>query len=155
TAVPAAGYEVDLLPGRGLRRGIRPRDLLVDVGAVGAAVVAVLRALVIVIRRRPRVVVGVGGYASLPAVAAACLLRTPAVVHESDAQPGLANRIAVRLGARAAVSVPGTPLRGAVVTGNPIRPSVAAVRRRPVSPPLVAVVGGSLGARTINEAVLG
>ena len=47
---------------------------------------------------RPAVVVGVGGYASLPAVAAARLRRIPVVVHESDAHPGLANRIAVRLG---------------------------------------------------------
>jgi UDP-N-acetylglucosamine--N-acetylmuramyl-(pentapeptide) pyrophosphoryl-undecaprenol N-acetylglucosamine transferase len=61
----------------------------------------------------------------------------------------------VRLGARPAVTLPGTPLRGAVVTGNPIRPAIAAVERAPVAPPLVAVVGGSLGARSLNEAVLG
>jgi UDP-N-acetylglucosamine:LPS N-acetylglucosamine transferase len=77
------------------------------------------------------------------------------VVHEADAHPGLANRIAVRLGARAAVSLPGTPLPGAVVTGNPIRPAIAAVVRAPVAPPVVAVVGGSLGARSLNRAVLG
>jgi UDP-N-acetylglucosamine:LPS N-acetylglucosamine transferase len=81
--------------------------------------------------------------------------RIPAVVHEADAHPGLANRIAVRLGARAAVTLPGTPLPGAVVTGNPIRPAIAAVERAPVHPPLVAVVGGSLGARSLNQAVLG
>ena len=68
--------------------------------------------------------------------------------------PGLANRIAVRLGARAAVSFPGTPLRGAVVTGNPIRPAITAVRRHPVTPSLVAVVGGSLGARRVNDATV-
>jgi UDP-N-acetylglucosamine:LPS N-acetylglucosamine transferase len=79
----------------------------------------------------------------------------PAIVHEADAHPGLANRIAVRLGARAAVTLPGTPLPGAVVTGNPIRPAIAAVERAPVAPPLVAVVGGSLGARSLNQAVLG
>jgi UDP-N-acetylglucosamine--N-acetylmuramyl-(pentapeptide) pyrophosphoryl-undecaprenol N-acetylglucosamine transferase len=75
------------------------------------------------------------------------------VVHEQNAAPGLANRIAVRLGARAAVSLPGTPLPGAVVTGNPVRASVVAVQRHP-SPgrPLVAVFGGSLGARRINGA---
>jgi UDP-N-acetylglucosamine--N-acetylmuramyl-(pentapeptide) pyrophosphoryl-undecaprenol N-acetylglucosamine transferase len=75
------------------------------------------------------------------------------VVHEQNAAPGLANRIAVRLGARAAVSLPGTPLPGAVVTGNPVRAAVVAVERRP-SPdhPLVAVFGGSLGARRLNEA---
>jgi UDP-N-acetylglucosamine:LPS N-acetylglucosamine transferase len=100
-------------------------------------------------------VVGVGGYASLPALVAARVRRIPAVVHEADAHPGLANRIAVRLGARAAVTLPGTPLRGAVVTGNPIRPAIAAVDRAPVTPAMVAVVGGSLGARSLNRAVLG
>jgi UDP-N-acetylglucosamine--N-acetylmuramyl-(pentapeptide) pyrophosphoryl-undecaprenol N-acetylglucosamine transferase len=101
------------------------------------------------------VVVGVGGYASLPCLLAARLQRVPAVVHEQNAAPGLANRIAVRIGARAAISLPGTPLRGAVLTGNPIRPEVAAVERAPVEPPLVAVVGGSLGARRLNQAALG
>ena len=114
-----------------------------------------VRALVrIVARRRPAVVVGVGGYASLPGVVAARLRRIPVVVHESDAHPGLANRIAVSLGARPAVSLPGTPLRGAVVTGNPIRPEITAVVRTPVEPPMVAVVGGSLGSRRINDATL-
>jgi UDP-N-acetylglucosamine--N-acetylmuramyl-(pentapeptide) pyrophosphoryl-undecaprenol N-acetylglucosamine transferase len=109
----------------------------------------------IVRRRRPSVVVGAGGYASLPALVAARLWGVPMVIHESDAQPGLANRIAVRLGARAAVTLPQTPLRDAVVTGNPIRAAVAAVRRAPVVPPMLAVVGGSLGARSINDAALG
>ncbi len=61
----------------------------------------------------------------------------------------------MRLGATPAVTLPGTPLRGAVVTGNPIRPAIAAVERAPVAPPRIAVVGGSLGARSLNEAVLG
>src|SRR5213079_1321708 len=116
---------------------------------------AVVQAFAIVRRTRPRVVVGVGGYASLPALVAARVCRVPTVIHEADAHPGLANRIAVRLGARTAVSLPGTALPGAVVTGNPIRPAIAAVRRAPVAPPLVAVVGGSLGARSLNRAALG
>ena len=66
-----------------------------------------VRALAIVRRYRPRVVVGFGGYASFPCVFAARLLRVPVVVHEQDAAPGLANRIGVRLGARPAVSLPG------------------------------------------------
>ena len=80
---------------------------------------AVVRAWRIVARHRPRVVLGVGGYASLPCVVAARLRRIPAVVHEQNAAPGLVNRVAVRLGARAAVSLPGTPLRGAVAHGQP------------------------------------
>ena len=157
TAVPAAGYEIDLLPGRGFQRSLRsaPRS-----GATCARRSTRRsrspRASALVGRLRPRVVVGVGGYASLPALVAARAPAHPRGGARADAHPGLANRIAVRLGARAAVSLPGTPLRGAVVTGNPVRPAIAAVERRaPVAPPLVAVVGGSLGARSLNDAALG
>jgi undecaprenyldiphospho-muramoylpentapeptide beta-N-acetylglucosaminyltransferase len=155
TAVPAAGFAIDLLPGRGLERSLAPAAIGRNVRTTGDTAVAFARASALVGRLRPRVVVGVGGYASLPALVAARARGIPAVVHEADAHPGLANRIAVRLGARAAVTLPGTPLPGAVVTGNPIRPAIAAVRRAPVAPPLVAVVGGSLGARSLNRAVLG
>jgi undecaprenyldiphospho-muramoylpentapeptide beta-N-acetylglucosaminyltransferase len=152
TAVPAAGFTIDLLPGRGLQR----RLTVDNVGVVLKTGRAFGRAVRIVRARRPAVVVGVGGYASLPCLVAARLAGVPAVVHEQNAAPGLANRIAVRLGARAAVSLPGTPLPGAVVTGNPVRASVVAVERRPSADrPLVAVFGGSLGARRINEAAAG
>jgi UDP-N-acetylglucosamine--N-acetylmuramyl-(pentapeptide) pyrophosphoryl-undecaprenol N-acetylglucosamine transferase len=149
TAVPAAGFTIDLLPGRGLQRRLTVENLSVLVKTSRAFG----RAMRIVRQRRPEVVVGVGGYASLPCLVAARLQRIPTVIHEQNAAPGLANRIAVRLGARAAVSLPGTPLPDAVVTGNPVRAAVVAVERQP-SPdrPLVAVFGGSLGARRINEA---
>ena len=155
TAVPAAGFAVDLLPGRGLERALTPPAIVRNVRTAYDTLVAFARAHALVRRLRPRVVVGVGGYASLPALVAARARRIPAVVHEADAHPGLANRIAVRLGARAAVTLPATPLRGAVVTGNPIRPAIAGVDRAPVTPAMVAVVGGSLGARSLNRAVLG
>ena len=154
SAVPAAGFSIDLLPGRGLLRKVDPRSLLQNARTLWDTALAVVQAFGIVRRHHPAVVVGVGGYASLPAVIAARVLRIPVVVHEADAHPGLANRIAVRLGAVPAVTLPGTELPGAVVTGNPIRPAIAAVIRNPVDPPLVAVVGGSLGARSLNRAAL-
>lgn len=149
TAVPAAGITIDLLPGRGLQR----RLTMDNVAVVAKTARAFRMARRIVRRTRPEVVVGVGGYASLPCLVAARMRRIPTVVHEQNAAPGLANRIAARLGARAAVSLPGTPLPGAVVTGNPVRAAVVAVERRPSAEhPLIAVFGGSLGARRINEA---
>jgi undecaprenyldiphospho-muramoylpentapeptide beta-N-acetylglucosaminyltransferase len=154
TAVPAAGFAVELLPGRGLERSASPAAIGRNLRTAFDTVVAFARAWSSVGRLRPRVVVGVGGYASLPAVVAARARRIPTVIHEADARPGLANRIAVRLGARAAVTLPGTPLRGAVVTGNPIRPAIAGVVRAPTVPPRIAVVGGSLGARSLNQAAL-
>jgi UDP-N-acetylglucosamine--N-acetylmuramyl-(pentapeptide) pyrophosphoryl-undecaprenol N-acetylglucosamine transferase len=150
--VPEAGFAIDLLPGRGLQR----RLTLANVGAIVGAAAAVFQALVIVRRYRPRVVVGFGGYASLPCVVAARCWRVPLIVHEQDVAPGLANRIGVRLGARAAVSLPGTPLPHATLTGNPVRTSVAEVVRAPEhDPALLAVFGGAQGARSINRAALG
>ncbi len=152
TAVPDAGFRVELLPGRGLQR----RFTVANLRAAWQTVVATVRAFRLVGRLRPRVVVGLGGYASLPTIVAARLRRIPVVVHEQNAAPGLANRIATRLGARAAVSLPGTPLRGAVLTGNPVRAEIVAVERAPdAARPLLAVFGGSLGARRINDAALG
>ncbi|MBV8949921.1 MAG: undecaprenyldiphospho-muramoylpentapeptide beta-N-acetylglucosaminyltransferase [Actinobacteria bacterium] len=150
-AVPEAGFTIELLPVRGLRFRATVENVRVlwDASRSLAAAVRLVR------RARPQVVVGVGGYASLPCVAAARLLRIPTVVHEQNGAPGLANRIAVRLGARAAVSLPGTPLRGAVLTGNPVRRELVGLQRVPAEPPLVAVVGGSLGAGTLNDTALG
>jgi UDP-N-acetylglucosamine:LPS N-acetylglucosamine transferase len=155
TAVPAAGYGIDLLPGRGIRRSLSPSALVANIGAIVGLGGAFLRAIRLVGRRRPRVVLGVGGYASAPCVVAARLRRVPAVVHEQNAAPGIVNRLAVRLGARAASSLPDTALRGAVLTGNPVRAEIAGVVREPVTAPvLIVVVGGSLGARTLNDATL-
>lgn len=150
--VPAAGFAIDLLPGRGLQR----RFKLQNIEAIWSAATAVFRALGIVRRYRPQVVVGFGGYASLPCVVAARLLRVPVIVHEQDAAPGLANRIGVRIGARPAVSLPGTPLPRATLTGNPVRAAFAELERAPQhDPDLLAVFGGAQGARSINRAALG
>jgi UDP-N-acetylglucosamine--N-acetylmuramyl-(pentapeptide) pyrophosphoryl-undecaprenol N-acetylglucosamine transferase len=161
TAVPTAGFDIDLLPGRGIRRSVRPSAVAANLGAAWGLVRAFASSLGIVRRRRPRVVLGVGGYASLACVVVARLRRVPAVVHEQNAAPGLANRVAVRLGARSAIALVGTPLRGATLTGNPVRSEITGVcraereQRLPGLPVVVAVVGGSLGAARLNEAALG
>jgi undecaprenyldiphospho-muramoylpentapeptide beta-N-acetylglucosaminyltransferase len=150
--VPEAGFAIDLLPGRGLQR----RLSWANVEAVWGALVAFVRAFALVRRYRPQVVVGFGGYASLPCVAAARALGVPTLVHEQDAAPGLANRIGVRLGARPAVSLPDTPLPGATLTGNPVRSSILTVERVAArDPALLAVFGGAQGARTVNRAAAG
>jgi UDP-N-acetylglucosamine--N-acetylmuramyl-(pentapeptide) pyrophosphoryl-undecaprenol N-acetylglucosamine transferase len=151
TVVPDAGYAIDLLPGRGLQR----RLTLANVVTLWEALVATVRAIGLVRRVRPAVVVGFGSYAALPTVIAARLLRRPTVVHDRDAAPGLGNRIGVRLGARAATSLPTTALRGATLVGNPVRADLRNIARRPQTPPLVGFLGGSQGARTVNNAALG
>ncbi len=127
-----------------------------------------VQAVALLGRVRPAVVISVGGYASVAGALAAVVWRVPLVVAEQNAVPGLANRLAGRFAAACAVSFPGTPLRRAVVTGNPVRrpdpaPSTAVVAGRaaaraalglPADRFVVAVAGGSLGARRINQAVL-
>jgi undecaprenyldiphospho-muramoylpentapeptide beta-N-acetylglucosaminyltransferase len=162
--VPAAGFDVVLLPGRGIAR----RFTWQNVGAVAGLTAALAEAVALVGRNRPAVVIAVGGYASIACALAAVLWRVPLVVAEQNAAPGLANRLAGRFASACAVSFPGTPLPRAVVTGNPVRPEVLAVDRSdagraqarrelglPESGLVVAITGGSLGARRINEAVVG
>jgi undecaprenyldiphospho-muramoylpentapeptide beta-N-acetylglucosaminyltransferase len=158
--VPAAGYDLVLLPGRGIQR----RLTLANVGAVAGLVAAGFQALILVARRRPRVVVALGGYASVACAIAAWLLRVPIVVAEQNARPGAANRLVSRFAKVAAVSFPDTPLPRAVVTGNPVRAEVLAVDAEDpdqiraelgIEPgrKVLLVFGGSLGALRVNRAV--
>lgn len=162
--VPAAGFDVTLLPGRGIARRLTAASAIAVAGIARASV----RAFALVARRRPRVVLVVGGYASVPCAIAAVALRVPIVVHEQNAVPGLANRLTARFARASAVSFDGTDLPRAVTTGNPVRAEVVAIDRSPegrasakralgvpTGRMVVAAFGGSLGARRINEAVRG
>ena len=161
--VAEAGFTVTVLPGRGVAR----RLTLANVAAVAGLVWALVRALALLARWRPAVVLAVGGYASVPCALAAAVLRIPLVLHDQNAVPGLANRVAGRFARACAVSFDGTPLPRAVVTGNPVRPEVLRVDRSPEGrraarqalglpddATVVAAFGGSLGARRINQAAL-
>jgi len=161
--VPAAGFALTVLPGRGIQRRLT-RD---NVGAMWGLARAFVRAYRLLGRLRPSVVVALGGYASLPAAFAAVLRRVPIVVAEQNAVPGLANRVVGRFARACAVSFPDTALPRAVLTGNPVREEVRTIDRDArragaraalgVADGRVLVVafGGSLGARRINDAVLG
>ncbi|WP_167588377.1 undecaprenyldiphospho-muramoylpentapeptide beta-N-acetylglucosaminyltransferase [Kineococcus rubinsiae] len=116
------------------------------------------------------VVVGFGGYVSVPGYVAARRLRVPIVVHEQNSLPGIANRLGARWARSTAVTFPGTSLRGAVHTGMPLRSEITdlallpdrAARRREARAelgldpdrPTLLVTGGSLGAQRLND-VLG
>lgn len=160
--VPEAGFELVALPGRGIARRLTVSNIRAAAGLLAATV----RALSVLRRARPAVAVVVGGYASVPAAAAAILLGVPVVVSEQNAVPGLANRLAGRFAAACATSFPGTPLPRAVTTGNPVRAEIAradcseagrAAARVELGVDadtvVVAAVGGSLGSLRINEAV--
>ncbi len=128
TLVPPTGHPLHVLPGRGLQR----RITLANVGALWGLFVAAARAFGLVRRLRPRVVVALGGYASVPCAFAAWVCRVPIVVMEQNKRPGLANRLSARVAKAVAVSFEGTPLPHAVVTGNPLRKEVLDVDRAKV-----------------------
>jgi len=162
------GFPVTLLPGRGIVRSLAPRDLARNLHSVGELLVAAARAVSVVGRARPRVVVAVGGYASLAGAIGALVHRVPLVLLNVDAVPGATNRLLGRFAKASAVGWEGTPLPRAVVTGTPVRPAISATDRTPTTRDaaraelgmpldrqMVVVFGGSLGARQINRAVDG
>jgi UDP-N-acetylglucosamine--N-acetylmuramyl-(pentapeptide) pyrophosphoryl-undecaprenol N-acetylglucosamine transferase len=161
--VPAAGYPLELVPPVPMPR--RPNaDLLRTPGRLWAARTA---ALEVVDRVRPDVVVGFGGYVSVPAYLAARRRRLPLVVHEGNALPGMANRLGARLTRHVATSFPDTDLPHARYVGLPVRRMISTLDRAALRAearrsfgldadrPTLLVTGGSQGARRINDAVLG
>ena len=159
-AVEAAGYRQDLIPLRGLARRLSPRNLT----ALAMAAVAVPRALGLLARRRPDVVIGAGGYVAGPVALAAWLTRRPLLLMESDSHLGVANRLAAPLARRVALAFPiaGRTGRRYLVTGRPVSRAVTSATRTAgrrafgVDPAATAVlvVGGSQGARTLNRAAV-
>jgi UDP-N-acetylglucosamine--N-acetylmuramyl-(pentapeptide) pyrophosphoryl-undecaprenol N-acetylglucosamine transferase len=100
---------------------------------------------------RPGAVLGVGGYASGPAILAALWLKIPTMVYEPNAMPGLANRIVGKRVEHAAINFPAAArwFRNAEVTGVPVRPEFFSLTA-PEGPPHLLIFGGSLGARILN-----
>lgn len=148
-----------VLPGAGIagRGGIKAGKAVLAMAA-GAA-----KARGILARIEPAAVVAFGGYPSVPPVLAARLVRPrpPVILHEQNAVLGRANRFLSRHAAMLALSFAATsriPMGARIaVTGNPVRPAIAALIDVPYVPPLVGihllVLGGSLGARVFSDVV--
>jgi UDP-N-acetylglucosamine--N-acetylmuramyl-(pentapeptide) pyrophosphoryl-undecaprenol N-acetylglucosamine transferase len=152
--VPARGFRLHRIPVRGLYGVSLPRRLW----ALALLPFALLRCFLILLAFRPHIVIGVGGYASGPMLAAALLTRRLTVLQEQNAYPGLTNRWLGRFVRLAFVPFEGLerffPRR--VVVGNPVRAAILALREEAPaerSVPLLFVFGGSQGARRINQAV--
>lgn len=161
------GFPLSRLSGRGLVRSRSAAHLRGNLFAVAGLAWASTRAFVTFVRNRPRVVVGVGGYASVPAGLAAATLRIPLVLLNADVEPGLANRVLGPVADACVVASPRTRLPHAVATGMPLRPQILAVsrtaesRRRarealgiPEGRRIVSFAGGSLGALRINRVAI-
>ena len=119
----------------------------------------------IIRKLQPDVVFSKGGFVSVPVVLAAAHYKIPVILHESDMTPGLANRICIPSAWKVCCNFPETlshlPKQKAVLTGSPIRQelltgdAVKALRFTGLTPdrPVLLVMGGSLGATAVNEAV--
>jgi UDP-N-acetylglucosamine--N-acetylmuramyl-(pentapeptide) pyrophosphoryl-undecaprenol N-acetylglucosamine transferase len=161
--VPEAGYPLVALPGRGIQR----RFTWENVDAILGILRGVIKGIGLVRRLRPKVVLVVGGYASVACTVGAVLSRVPIVVTEQNARAGAANRLAGLFAKAAAVPFPDTDLPRKVVAGNPVRPEILTIDRvrdrdaaraalgLPSGRTVIAVFSGSLGSRTINDAVRG
>lgn len=159
--VPREGFELDLirvagLKGKGRAERLRGFLLLPTAGADAWGVIS---------RRRPDVVVGVGGFASGPVLALAAVRGYPTMLLEQNAVPGITNRLLARLVRAAAVNfadaLPYFPRTG-FVAGNPVRPEFFPAQNeeandrtnRPHDAARVLIFGGSQGAHAINVAVV-
>jgi UDP-N-acetylglucosamine--N-acetylmuramyl-(pentapeptide) pyrophosphoryl-undecaprenol N-acetylglucosamine transferase len=161
TLIPARGYPLELIPPVPLQRKVNgallatPRKLRESVRATRA----------VLERVRAEVVVGFGGYVAMPAYFAAHRLDIPIVVHEANARPGVANRVAARMTRHVFTASPGVRLAHAVPVGIPLRPAIAGLDRAALRAEararfgldpdgtVLMVTGGSQGAQAINAAV--
>ncbi len=154
TVVPREGFELDLLRSAGLK------GMSIGSFARGVSLLPLsgLDAWGIVSRRKPNLVIGVGGYSSGPVVLVAALRRIPTLLLEQNAVPGFTNRTLAPFVTAAAVTFETTRSyfgRRGFVTGNPVRPEFFDPAPAPIGgPPRILIVGGSQGAHAINMAMV-
>jgi len=156
------GMEADLVPRHGYEMawvsfaGVRGKGIMAKLLLPFNLLVAFAQSIGILLKFRPQVVIGFGGYISFPAGMMAVLLGKPLVLHEQNAVAGMANRVLAKVADRVLTAFP-QALPGAQWSGNPVRVDIAALaapaeRYEARSGPLkLLVVGGSLGAQALNE----
>jgi UDP-N-acetylglucosamine--N-acetylmuramyl-(pentapeptide) pyrophosphoryl-undecaprenol N-acetylglucosamine transferase len=154
--IPREGFDLDLIRSAGLKG----KSVVARLRGLATVPLSFLDAAALLRRRRPWVVLGVGGYSSGPVVLAAALSRIPTMVLEQNAVPGMTNRILARWVRAAAVTYDETRAYfagKAFVAGNPVRSEffdVSADTMAPATAARLLVLGGSQGAHAINVAVV-
>lgn len=157
TIVPKNGFPLEFVSAGGLKG----KSAIQTLRNLLRLPVGFFQAWRVISRHRPVAIVGVGGYASGPVLAAGALRRIPTLVHEANAYPGLTNRLLARVVRAVAVAFPAALPRigrpDGVVTGNPIRAEFFDVTRRAGAGTTLRILifGGSQGSRVINRAVAG
>lgn len=161
--VPAAGYKIVGLNISGLQR----KSILKNLSFPFKLFSSVRKSKAIIREFKPNVVVGVGGFASGPLLYAATKMGIPALIQEQNSYPGITNKFLAKKAKRICVAYDGMekyfPKEKIILTGNPVRQDIknlAGKRERGMeffgleaSKKTVLVIGGSLGARSINEAI--
>jgi UDP-N-acetylglucosamine--N-acetylmuramyl-(pentapeptide) pyrophosphoryl-undecaprenol N-acetylglucosamine transferase len=164
-AVPAAGYRLELVSAA----GIRGKGTLSQIRGITMMMYGYAQSRKILKRFRPDVVLGVGGYASLPMVLAARGMRIPRFVHEQNAIPGQTNRLLARFASKVFITLEESaryfPAATTLLTGNPLRRQILDIADNPApSCPKddvrsadnfrLLIFGGSQGAHAINSAMV-
>ena len=163
--VPAAGYKIIGLPVRGL---VRPLWSLKNIGVMFDFLRSKRKVKAIIQDFQPQVAVGVGGYASAPTLNAAYSMGIPCLIQEQNSYAGVTNRSLAKKAQKICVAYSGMerffPADKIIMTGNPVRQNLLenqtsqeeARQSFGLEPDkkTVLIVGGSLGARTVNESVL-
>ncbi len=161
--VPEAGFTIKGLPVRGITRLFSLAGLLLPIRLL----VSVVQAFFILVRFRPKAVVGVGGFASAPALVVAKLLGIPIVIQEQNSIPGKVNRYFGKRASLICTAFPGMERhfggRRVVMTGNPVRSELSGAGQLRAAgceyfglnkeKPVVLLIGGSQGARSMNLAM--
>ncbi|MDR2147463.1 MAG: undecaprenyldiphospho-muramoylpentapeptide beta-N-acetylglucosaminyltransferase, partial [Tannerella sp.] len=161
--VPAAGYKIIGLPVSGFNRAHKLRNI-----SVLTKLVKSLKMAKKIIRDfQPDVAIGVGGYASGPTLWQASRMKIPVVIQEQNSYAGVTNKLLGKRAARICVAYRGMerffPKDRIVLTGNPVRKDMETVQNKSVEAfdyfgleadkPVLLIVGGSLGARTVNTGI--
>ena len=161
--VPAAGYKIIGLPIAGLKRSLSLSNLAVPFKLLKSLWIANK----IINQFRPDVVIGVGGYASAAVLKVATRKKIPAVIQEQNSYPGVTNKLLAPKVSRICVAYPDMdkffPKDKTVLTGNPVRKEIIDISNKKQAAlkhfklndndQVLLVVGGSLGARSINKAI--
>ncbi|MDR2979080.1 MAG: undecaprenyldiphospho-muramoylpentapeptide beta-N-acetylglucosaminyltransferase [Bacteroidales bacterium] len=163
--VPEAGYPIEGLDIYGIRRDFSPSGILRNLKLPFILAKSLSRVKKIIHDFNPDVVIGVGGFASGPALRAAASLNIPTLIQEQNSYPGITNKLLAKTVSKICVAYTGLeryfPAEKIVLTGNPVREMILNLKDKSpeayqlfsLSPEkrTILVVGGSLGARTINE----
>ncbi|MGZ5008100.1 MAG: undecaprenyldiphospho-muramoylpentapeptide beta-N-acetylglucosaminyltransferase [Methylobacter sp.] len=151
--IPEQGIEIDWLS----VAGVRGKGWLSKITAVFLLLKACIQALKILKKRKPDVVLGMGGFVAGPGGLMAKLLGIPLIIHEQNRVPGTTNRLLARMANRVLEAFPDSFNKklNAIFTGNPLRKQfIGCAERREKHPGInILVVGGSQGAQILNEVV--